>query len=86
MHDSGQGLTPPAALADGAPPVGTEQALVVYVLRGQASSSALLSLSVGMKVILASFNVVIGLIAMAAMLHTLRWRSATGSDPDPAPQ
>ena len=66
--------------------IGTEQALVVYVLRGQASSSALLSLSVGMKVILASFNVVIGLIAMAAMLHTLRWRSVTGSGPDPAPQ
>jgi uncharacterized membrane protein YbhN (UPF0104 family) len=64
--------------------IGTEQALIVYVLRGQASPSALLSLSVGMKVILASFNVVLGLVATATMLRTLRWRGVTESDPDPA--
>jgi uncharacterized membrane protein YbhN (UPF0104 family) len=64
--------------------IGTEQALIVYVLRGQASSSALLSFSVGMKVILASFNVVLGLVATATMLRTLRWRRVTESDPDPA--
>jgi len=60
--------------------IGTEQALVVYVLSGQASRSALLSLSVGMKAILSTVNVVLGLAALALMLRTLRWRHLVEED------
>jgi glycosyltransferase 2 family protein len=54
--------------------IGTEQALVVYVLARQASRSALLSLSVGMKLILSALNLTLGAGALAVMLRTLRWR------------
>ncbi len=60
--------------------IGTEQALVVYVLSGQASRSALLSLSVGMKAILSTVNVVLGLGSIALMLRTLRWRRLVEED------
>jgi glycosyltransferase 2 family protein len=60
--------------------IGTEQALVVYVLAGQASRSSLLSLSVGMKAILSAFNAVTGLAAIGLMLRTLRWRRAVERD------
>ena len=60
--------------------IGTEQALLVYVLAGQASRSALLSLSVGMKAVLSTVNVVLGFAAMALMLRTLRWRRAVEED------
>lgn len=56
--------------------IGTDQALIVYVLAGQASRSALLSLSVGMKAILSALNVTLGALALAVMLRTLRWRRA----------
>jgi uncharacterized membrane protein YbhN (UPF0104 family) len=55
--------------------IGTEQALVVYVLAGEASSSALLSFSVGMKIALIAANVALGAAALALMHRTLRWRS-----------
>jgi uncharacterized membrane protein YbhN (UPF0104 family) len=54
--------------------IGTEQALLVYVLSGEASSSALLSFSVGMKVVLVAANVALGAAALALVLRTLRWR------------
>jgi uncharacterized membrane protein YbhN (UPF0104 family) len=60
--------------------IGTEQVLLVYVLAGQASRSALLSLSVGMKAILSTINVVLGLAALALMLRTLRWRRVIEED------
>ena len=60
--------------------IGTEQALIVYVLRGQAARSLLLSLSVGMKAILSALNVTLGLAAIAVMLRTLRWRRAVEQD------
>lgn len=60
--------------------IGTEQALIVYVLAGQASKSALLSLSVGMKAILASLSVVTGLTALLVMLRTLHWRHLVEED------
>jgi uncharacterized membrane protein YbhN (UPF0104 family) len=56
--------------------IGTEQALVVYVLNGEASRTALLGLSVGMKAVLSVFNLVIGLGAIGVMLRTLLWRRA----------
>ena len=60
--------------------IGTDQALIVYVLSGQASRSALLSLSVGMKAITSALNVVLGVLAIAVMLRTLHWRRAVEGD------
>jgi uncharacterized membrane protein YbhN (UPF0104 family) len=60
--------------------IGTEQALLVYVLDGEASAGALLSFSVGMKVALISFNVALGGIAIAVMLRTLHWRTLIERD------
>ncbi len=60
--------------------IGTAQALIVYVLSGQASRSTLLSLSVGMKTILSAVNVALGLAAIAVMLRTLHWRRAVERD------
>jgi len=59
--------------------VGTQQALLVYTLRGRASHSALLALSVGMKLTLTCVNVIVGFTAILLTLHTLRFRRA--SDP-----
>lgn len=60
--------------------IGTEQVLLVYVLAGQASRSALLSLSVGMKAILSTVNITVGFGAIALMLRTLRWRRVVEED------
>ena len=51
--------------------IGTEQVLLVYVLAGQASRSALLSLSVGMKAILVTVNVLLGTTALVVMPYEL---------------
>jgi uncharacterized protein (TIRG00374 family) len=59
--------------------VGTQQALLVYMLRGQASRSALLAFSVGMKLTLTCVNVVVGFTAILLTLRTLRFSRA--SDP-----
>ncbi len=60
--------------------IGTAQALIVYVLHGQASRSTLLSFSVGMKTILSAVNVTLGLAAIGLMLRTLHWRRAVEQD------
>jgi uncharacterized membrane protein YbhN (UPF0104 family) len=65
--------------------IGTEQALLVYVFRGTAPLSAVLSFSVGMKLVLIVANVVIGFAAIALMLRTLRWRRVVDADPDRRP-
>ena len=57
---------------------GTKQGLLVYVLRGEASSSTLLAFSVGQYVAVTVFNVVIGAIAIFASLGTLRLRKILG--------
>jgi uncharacterized membrane protein YbhN (UPF0104 family) len=54
--------------------VGTEQAFLVYTLRGQAARSALLAFSVGMKLTLTAVNVVLGFTAILLTLRTLRFR------------
>ncbi|MCC6222805.1 MAG: flippase-like domain-containing protein [Thermoleophilia bacterium] len=54
--------------------IGTEQALVVYVLHDDAPTSALLSFSVGMKLSVIAVNVAVGFTAIGLMLRTLRWR------------
>jgi glycosyltransferase 2 family protein len=50
---------------------GTKQGLLVYVLRGQASSSELLAFSVGTNVAIVVFNVAVAAIAVFLMLRTL---------------
>jgi uncharacterized membrane protein YbhN (UPF0104 family) len=54
--------------------IGTEQALLVYVFSGSAPAAAVLSFSVGMKIVLISVNVLLGLAAILIMLRTFRWR------------
>ena len=51
---------------------GTKQGLLVYVLRGQASSSELLAFSVGTNIAIVVFNVAVAAIAVFLMLRTLR--------------
>ena len=50
---------------------GTEQGLLVYVFRGHEAATPLLSYSVGMKIALTAFSVVIGFTALALMVRTL---------------
>jgi uncharacterized protein (TIRG00374 family) len=54
--------------------LGTEQALLVYVLRGTEPAREILSFSVGMRVILTVVNVIVGFAAIGLMLRTFRWR------------
>jgi len=53
---------------------GTKQGFLVVILHGQAPSSRLLAFSVGTYVVVTLFNVVVGAIALFAMLRTLRLR------------
>ena len=54
--------------------IGTEQALLVYVFSGKDSAAAVLSFSVGLKLVLVAVNVIVGFTAIALLLRTLRWR------------
>jgi uncharacterized membrane protein YbhN (UPF0104 family) len=56
--------------------VGTQQALIVVVLSGQAPDSTLLSFSVGMQFIITVANAVLGFIALTLMLRSLSLRKA----------
>jgi uncharacterized membrane protein YbhN (UPF0104 family) len=60
--------------------IGTEQALLVYVLSGEAATSGILSFSVGMRVTLASVNVALGALTVLIVLRTLRWRQIVEDD------
>ena len=53
---------------------GTEQGLLLYLLNGKASRSALLSFSVGMHIAIVVLNVVLGLLAVLLITRTLRLR------------
>lgn len=57
---------------------GTKQGLLVYVLRGQASSSELLAFSVGTNIAIVVFNVAVAAVAVFLMLRTLRLREIIG--------
>ena len=57
--------------------VGTQQALLVYSLRGHGSRSALLAFSVGMKLTLTCINLIVGFAAILLTLRTLRFRRAS---------
>ena len=60
--------------------IGTEQALVVYVFAGAVGTTALISFSVGMKLVIVAVNVVVGFSAILLMLGTLRWRRLLRAD------
>jgi uncharacterized membrane protein YbhN (UPF0104 family) len=60
--------------------VGTEQALLLYVFEGDAPASALLSFSIGMKIVLTVVNVAIGFLAIVLMLRTFDWRGHVARD------
>jgi uncharacterized membrane protein YbhN (UPF0104 family) len=64
---------------------GTEQGLLLYLFRGTAGRTALLSFSVGMHIAIVVVNVVLGLLAIAVMTRSLRLsrlrREASG-DPE----
>ena len=66
--------------------IGTEQAFIVYVFRGQGiARSTLLAFSVGMKLTLTLVNVVVGFTALFLTLGHVRWRDIAGGD-RPAPE
>jgi uncharacterized protein (TIRG00374 family) len=50
---------------------GTEQGLLLYLFRGKAARSALLSFSVGMHIAIVVVNVVLGLLAVALLTRSL---------------
>jgi uncharacterized membrane protein YbhN (UPF0104 family) len=60
--------------------IGTEQALLVYMLSGEASTSEVLGFSVGVKIVVIAVNVTIGTIATFLLLGTTRWRGVVDED------
>jgi uncharacterized membrane protein YbhN (UPF0104 family) len=66
---------------------GTEQGLLLYLFRGEASRSALLSFSVGMHITIVVVNVLLGVFAVALITRSFRFgrvrREALG-DPEGA--
>lgn len=53
---------------------GTQQGFLVYVFRGHASATSVLSFSVGMNIALTALNVAVGFGCIALMLKTLRFK------------
>lgn len=64
--------------------IGTEQALLLYIFRGKAAKTVLLSFSVGMRVTLIVFNALVGFTAIFLVLRTLRWRRRVEADREAA--
>jgi uncharacterized membrane protein YbhN (UPF0104 family) len=53
---------------------GTEQGLLLYLFRGKAARSAVLSFSVGMHIAIVVLNVALGALAIALLTRSLRFR------------
>ena len=53
---------------------GTEQGLLLYFFRGKANRTALLSFSVGMHIAIVVVNVTLGVLAVALLTRSLRFR------------
>jgi uncharacterized membrane protein YbhN (UPF0104 family) len=51
---------------------GTEQGLLLYLFRGKAARSSLLSFSVGMHIAIVAMNVALGVLAVVLMTRSLR--------------
>ena len=64
---------------------GTEQGLLVYVFRGREAATPLLSFSVGMKIALTAFMVVLGFAALGLMVRTFSPRRAIAQAEDGEP-
>ena len=60
--------------------LGTQQAVLLFVLAGTASKSAVLAFSVGMQFAVSALNVAVGFGAVFLMLGTLRWRRHQAAD------
>lgn len=56
--------------------IGTEQAFLLSILRGQVSNAALLAFSVGMRLTLMAVNTALGFATLLITLRTVRWREA----------
>jgi uncharacterized membrane protein YbhN (UPF0104 family) len=54
---------------------GTEQGLLLYLFRGKAARSSLLSFSVGMHIAIVVVNLGLGVLAIALMTRSLRFRN-----------
>jgi glycosyltransferase 2 family protein len=59
--------------------IGTEQAFLLYLFRGQVGGAALVGFSVGMRITLIVVNLALGFAALLLMLRTVRWREATAN-------
>jgi uncharacterized membrane protein YbhN (UPF0104 family) len=60
--------------------IGTEQGLLVYVFRGEAPATAVISFSVGMHLAIVAANVAVGFTALGLMLRTFRWRRVVAAE------
>jgi uncharacterized membrane protein YbhN (UPF0104 family) len=56
--------------------IGTEQAFLLYMFRGQVSKAALLGFSVGMRLTSMATNAALGFGALFVTLRTMNWREA----------
>jgi glycosyltransferase 2 family protein len=61
--------------------IGTEQAFLLYLFRGQAASATLLAFSVGMRITLMVVNAVLGFVTLLITLETVHWRDHVGRSP-----
>lgn len=64
--------------------IGTEQALLVYVLQGEGATRTILSFSVGMRAAIAVTNIALATAVLLIVLRTVRWRRALANAPDPS--
>jgi hypothetical protein len=60
--------------------IGTEQALLLYIFRGVASRTSVLSFSVGLRITLIVVNATLGFSAILITLRTLRYRQVVEPD------
>jgi uncharacterized membrane protein YbhN (UPF0104 family) len=62
--------------------LGTQQAVLLFVLSGVASTTAVLGFSVGMQLVTVAANVVVGFSAILVMTGTLSWRHSIRGEED----
>lgn len=60
--------------------IGTEQALLVFLFSDVGARSTILAFSVGVKLVIITVNVALGVGAVAIMLGSLRWRERVQAD------
>jgi uncharacterized membrane protein YbhN (UPF0104 family) len=60
--------------------IGTGQALAVYVLRGKATRTAIISFSVGMQLVLTIWSALVGFTVLLLTLRSVHWRRVVARD------